>query len=778
MSERSAVSGIPVEENESFDLRGVLYKYFNNWYWFVLSVIIFLIIGYVYLAGQTPVYDIKGKLLVKDNGKEAGSASASQGLSLNGFDMFSSDKLLDNEIQLLKSNTFLESSIRSLDLQVNVFYKDGLVKKDLYAALPIKVEVVKPNDEAYLNYIEVLPISNTSYTIDGKTYLFDRVVNTPYGIFVLRAQNALPKYIGKKLLLKVNDVNDLVDYYNTNLTVEAASSQGTVLLLELKDAVPQRGKDFITKLVQVYNLSSINEKNQVTLNSLRFINDRLRSISSELSGVESNVEQYKSNNQITDISTQSRIYLESLQQNDLELNKTLIQLNVLQNLESYLNGGDGARLPSTLGLTDATLNGLVSQLAQALNQKESLLRTTRETNPMVESLTDQITSLKKAIASNVQNIKSGLIITRNRLQTKSNQFETVIQKVPTKERGLLDVMRQQEIKNNLFTYLLEKREETSLTLASNISNTHVVDAPRSSKFPVSPKAKVIYAVFTMLGLIFPALVLFINDAMSYTVRSREEIEKLTLVPVISEISLSKDNKLLTAVESPRSVVAEQIRALRTNLNLASGTSPKIILFTSNISGEGKSFVSLNIGASFASIGKKVLIMELDLRKPKLHVNLNINNYPGLSDYLTGDINYTKIIQPIRQQAGYDIITCGTMTDSPAELLNSEKLNVLIETLKSQYDHIILDAPPVGLVTDAQILEKYADATMFIVRFNYTHKVHVQSINRLYLEHKFKNPKIIFNSIKQTRNGYGKDGYGYYQEAELDQPWYKRLTNRG
>jgi tyrosine-protein kinase Etk/Wzc len=775
MSERSALSGIPVEENISFDLRGILNKYLYNWYWFVLSVLIFLLIGYVYTAFQTPVYEIKGKLLVKDNGK-ASTGGAGQGMSLNGFDMFSSDKLLDNEIQLLKSNTFLENSITDLELQVNVFYKDGLSKQDLYAELPFKVEVVKPNDEAFKELIEVIPVSNVSYSINGKTYLFNRVVKTPYGIFVLRPQKAISKYIGKELLLRINDVNDLVDYYNSNLTVEAASSQGTVLLLELKDAVPQRGKNFINKLIQVYNLSSITEKNQVTSNSLRFINDRIRSISSELSGVETDVEEYKSTNQITDISAQSRIYLESLQQNDLELTRILTQLSVIDNLEAYLNG-QGSRLPSTLGLDDPTLNGLVSQLTQALNQKESLLRTTQETNPMVEGITDQINSLKKAITAGVQNIKSGLVITRNRLQTKSGQFETVIQKVPRKERGLLDVMRQQEIKNNLFTYLLEKREETSLTLASNISNTHVVDAPRSSKFPVSPKKKVLYMVFTLVGLFFPALIIFVGDVLNNTVQTREEIEKITFVPVISEISLAKEKNVLIAVERPRSVVSEQIRALRTNLTLANGTSHKVLLFTSSISGEGKSFVSLNIGASLASIGKKVLIMELDLRKPKLHINLKIRNSPGLSDYLTKDISQAEIIQPIIQQHGYDIITCGTMTYNPAELLNSEKLSLLIEELKLKYDHIILDAPPIGLVTDAQILEKFADATIFIVRYNYTLRNHIQSINRLYMDQKFKNPQIILNSVAPKGDRYGENSYGYYQEVEDNRPWFRKIFGK-
>jgi capsular exopolysaccharide synthesis family protein len=545
----------------------------------------------------------------------------------------------------------------------------------------------------------------------------------------------------------------------------------------LKDAVPQRGRDFINKLIDVYNINSIKDKNQVTSASLKFIEGRLDSIASDLSGVEKKVEQYRSSNNIADISSQSRIYLENQQQNDQTLNKTLIQLNVLQSLESYLNGKNDNGLPSTLGLDDATLNGLVRQLSDILTRKESLLRTIPEDNPIIQSLNDQIVSLKKSIYADVENIKSGLEITRNRLQAKSNQFQSAIQTVPVKERGLIDVMRQQDIKNNLFIYLLEKREETSLALASNISSSRVVDRPRSSKHPVSPKKSVIYLVFAFLGLILPAVVLFIRDVLNNKVASRNEIERITTVPVIAEISYSKDRTILTPIERPRSVVAEQIRALRTNLGIINGSTPaKTILFTSSISGEGKSFISLNIGSSLASIGKKVLIMELDLRKPRLHSNLDIHSQPGLSDYLTDNIDYKSIMQPVKQQPGYYIITSGTLPDNPAELLNSGKLDTLLEILKQEFDNIILDAPPVGLVTDAQILERFADSTMFIVRYKYSLKSDVQNINRFFVDNKFKNMNIIFNAVGIEAGSY-RTGYGYYDDVSNGKPWYKFSNGR-
>ncbi|MGY3211554.1 GumC family protein [Mucilaginibacter sp. HD30] len=773
MASHSSVSSVPVEENDSFDLNNILSRYLSHWYWFVLSVLTFLLIGFIYILFQPPMYEIKGKLLIRDNAK-ANTGNAPTAASLNGFDLFSSGKVLDNEIELLKSSTFLERTIKDLHLETNVLFKENLNKVDLYANSPLRVNLVKPKASAFEDYIELTPVSATDFSIDGKTYHFNTLVSTPYGSFIFTQGKSLNKYIGKTLLLQVNDIEDLIDYYNGSLSVEQASSQGSILVLSLKDAVPQRGKDFITKLIDVYNINSIDDKNRITSVSLRFIEERIDSIARELTGVEKNVEQYKSSNNITDISNQSRIYLESQRENDATLNRVLIQLNVIQDLENYLQGKQNTGLPSTLNLDDPTLNGLVRQLSETLNNRQSLLRTIPEGNPIIQSIDDQISLLKKSVYAGVQNIKSGLLITRNRLQTKGNQFESVMQKVPAKERGLIDVMRQQDIKNNLFIYLLEKREETSLALASNISSSHVVDTPRSGKHPVSPKKTISYLVFLFLGLIFPVVVLFIKDVLNYRITARRDIERITSVPVIAEISYSRDKTALPVTERPRSIVAEQIRSLRTNLSAESGNiAPKTILFTSSVSGEGKSFVSLNIGASLAATGKKVLIIELDMRKPKLHTNLNIENRLGLSDFITGELNRETIIQPVVQQPGYFIITCGTIPPNPAELLISNKLDLLIDQLRMDFDHILFDAPPIGLVTDAQILERFAEATMFIVRDKYTLKKDVQIINRFFVRRKFKNMSIIFNAIAAEGERYN-GGYGYYEEPTEERSWYKRV----
>lgn len=761
-----------LEENDEFDFRGLLFKYFHHWRWFLLSLIAFLLLAFFYIRFKNPIYKIEGKLLIKSSNNNHGAANSAATGELQDFDVLSSEKVIDNEIEIIKTKSLLERTIRSLNLQVNLYMKDGLQQKDLYGKAPVKIELVRTVDESFADYIELELVSQKEFKIDNVSYQYNKVISTPYGSLVVQPTRYISGYTGEVLLLKINRIEDAIQAYSDNLNVEASSGQGTVLTLSVNDEVPQRGKDFISKLIEGYNLDAIDDKNKVTATALKFIEDRLNVIASELTGVEKNVEQYKSSNQITDISSQSKLFLESLQQNDVELNKVMIQLNVLDNIEAYIrtSKGNSAKLPSTLGLEDPTLINQVRQLSEALNRKESLLGTIPETNPIIQSIDSQISSLKQSIQAGVQNIKTGLQITRDRLQSKSNQFETIIKRVPSKERGLLDVMRQQDIKNNLFIYLLEKREETALALASNIADTRVIDAPRSGRFPESPRKKVIYLVFAILGLLLPVIIIFLRDLLGYKVTLRTDIEKLTSAPILAEIAYSADHAVLATIEKPRSVISEQIRAMRTNLRFISGGRDKqTILFTSNISGEGKSFVSLNLGSSLVASGKRVVILELDMRKPKLHSSLGLPNDTGLSNYLIGQADYHQILKEMRQQKGYYIITCGPLPPNPAELLTSEKLGELIERVKKEFDYVILDAPPVGLVTDAQILSEFADCTMFIVRHNYTSKKDVQFIDKLYRDKKFKNLNIVFNSVDMGRvNGYGYGygkGYGYYQEEK-------------
>ncbi len=759
------------EKYQETDFIETIYTYLRYWKWFLFSIVIALALGYVYLKLVTPKYKIETDLLIKPDKSSANS----QNDLLQDLNLFTSDKIIDNEVQILQSKDILEKVIRSLNLQTSYYLVNGVRKREQYGLVPFEVKLIKPNPSADpdMKYAIRL-IDSTTAEVNGKKVL----LNTPYqvsaGQIVISRKAKWEGAFNKLYNVRFNDIDDLIEEYSKLLKVDPVSKQATVLTISLEDAMPERGKDFLNKLLEEYNLAAVEDKNIVSSNTLSFIGNELNAIKGNLGTVEKNVQNYKSQNGIANIGAQSQILLQGVGDNDAQLNKVVIQLNVLQNLENYLktNSNDPSTLPSMLGIDDATLLGLVVSLGEAQQKRLSLLQTVTETNPLVSSYDDQITSLKSAIITSVENLKRGLEITRQNLEDKDKKFESAIKQVPSQERGLLDVMRQQHLQDTLYMYLLQKREETAMKLASGVADSRTIDHARSSKRPVKPVKALVYVTFFLLGVIVPASGIYVRGLLNFRISRKQDIERVTRVPIMAEISHSESQSALLVVEKPRSIVAEQIRAFRTNLQFViPNEDQKTILFTSSISGEGKSFVSLNLGSSLVLSGKKVVILELDLRKPKLHSGLDIQNTKGLSTYLIGKVSYEEILMEIPLQKGYYIIPCGPIPPNPAELLGNGSIGKLIDELKKEFDYIILDAPPVGLVTDAQILGAYADATMFIVRHNYTAKTHIYAIENLNKHKKFKNLNIVLNSIKFQEGygyGYGSYGYGYggyYQEEE-------------
>ena len=580
--------------------------------------------------------------------------------------------------------------------------------------------------------------------------------------------------------VEFNDIDNLIENYSGQLRVEPVSKEATVLKISIEDAIPERGKDILATLVKQYNKDAQDDKNSLNTNTERFIDERLKDLEGTLDNVEQKVEDYKSHNKITNIGSQSEILLEHVGDNDAQLTTVQIQINVLNNIENYLRAKNDApgNLPSMLGIEDPTLLKSVADLGEAQQRRLSLLQTVTITNPIITSLDDQITALKKQINVAVINLRRGLEITKNQLQQKNQQFEGSIKQVPGEERGLLDVLRKQRLQDTIYTYLLQKKEEVQMKVASTAADSRTIDNVRSSKLPVKPIKPAVYLLFFLAGIAIPMLIIYLKDALNFRVSKRQDIEKITSMPIIGEISQSNDPGSLLVSSKPRSMVAEQIRALRTNLQFVlPKENQKVILFTSSISGEGKSFISVNLGASIAMSGKKVVILELDLRKPKLHSGLEMENTNGLSNYLINKTSLDKILKPVEQQENYYIITCGPIPPNPAELLVNGQIGLLIEKLKEQFDYIILDAPPVGLVTDAQILAKFADVTFFIVRHNYTAKSQIFAIDNLYRSKKFNSLNIIINSIEMNRTyGYGYGyGYGGYYSDEKEEKKSKRLN---
>ncbi|NEU10259.1 polysaccharide biosynthesis tyrosine autokinase [Flavihumibacter sp. R14] len=748
------------EEESDFNLKELLYKYLYYWKWFVLSLTIAIAAAFVYLRYQTPVYKIQGSILIKDEKKGLG-----QDAMMKELNLFSSNKVVDNEIEILRSYTLMEKVVTDLNLQVRFFTKENFKKEEeLYSESPVNLHFREVNELAIKEPLDLEIIDANNASINGIKIPVDKEVRTAYGTLTLKLTGKSPEV--KRLKLVVSPVEAMSEDLLANLTIEPSSKTSSVLLLSMQDAKPFRGRDILNKLVQVYNLAGLEDKNKVAANTLRFIEDRLVLISRDLIDAEKTVENYKAREGITDISAESGLFLESVKENDNQLSQIKIQQSVLENIERYVRNKDNSTgtVPATLGISDPTLLGLIQSLSELESQRVQAMKMVKADNPIVTALDDQITGTKSSLTENLQTLRNSLSITRQQLEGRTRQMEGMIRTVPGKERALVDITRQQGIKNNLYVYLLQKREETALSYASTVSDSRTIDMARNSAEPVKPLKRNIYLVFALAGLAIPLGIIFIIDLLNDKITSRKDIEKATETPILADVSYTEHYEALVIGTNNRNIIGEQIRSLRTNLSfLNPGKGVQSILFTSSMSGEGKSFISLNLGASLAMTDKKTIILELDLRKPRLHAALKMPNKLGLSNYLIGKASLDEIIFPVAGQDNYYIITCGDIPPNPSELLLNGRLAELYTELRETFDYIITDAPPVGIVTDAQILEREADATLFVLRNEYTPKERLRLLDNLYRREKFKNLNLVFNAVKAGgKYGYGS-GYGYYTQ---------------
>jgi tyrosine-protein kinase Etk/Wzc len=746
--------------DDEINLTELISKYIVYWKWFVLSFILAVTVAFFYLKTQTPVYNIQSSILIKDDKKGLG-----QDDMLKQLNMFSGTKVVDNEIDIIKSYTLMEKVVTDLDLHIQYYKQETFRDVELYGETnPIRIKILTPSYPTEAVPLEIEIVDKETIHLNGKPVPVNKPVNTTYGLLLLSFTGNATDV--KELFVSINQIPIVTENYMEALSIEPSSKMSTVLVMSLESSVPQKGVEILDKLVAVYNQAGLEDKNKVAANTLTFIENRLELVAADLSDVEQNVESYKSSQGITDISTESKLFLESVQKNDLQLNQIKIQESVLSSIYEYVQqkGNTAGTVPATLGISDPTLLTLINQLVQLEAKREQTVKLVKEDNPIMLAIDDQIQSVKINLKENILTLQNSLAITRKQLENQNARIESTIRTIPGKERKLVDITRQQAIKNDLYTFLLQKREETALSYASAVSDSRIVDKARSNRIPVKPGKTKIYLFFALAGLAIPLGIILLKDLFNNKIQTKQEVVRATKAPILGEISYTAHEDALVISGMERSIIAEQIRSLRTNLAFVSpGQALQTILFTSGMSGEGKTFISLNLGASLAMIDKKTIILEMDMRKPKLHPSLKIANNKGISNYLTGHATLDEIVQAVPGQENYYIITCGTIPPNPAELLTRGRLTELFQNLKASFDYIIVDAPPVGVVTDAQIIEQQSDATIYVLRNEYTYKSHLALVDSLYKENKFKNLNLILNAVSE-RAGYNYGyGYGYIED---------------
>lgn len=762
------------EKEEDFNLKLFLLKYLRYWYWFVIALAVALCGAFFYLQFTTPIYKVTASILIKDEKKGLGGSNE----MLKELDLFNGNKIVENEMEVLKARSLMEKVVDGLNLTVSYFDEGTFRDAELFQKSPVTLNYTQLQEIAYEEPIYIRIVDGQHYELLTKkqevlgTYIFTQPVSSAYGRFRVFLTQPKMATKGRTIKVRFSPRNTLVESYIKDLQIELVNLKSTLIQLSVDTGLPEKGQVILTKLLDVYTFSALEDKNLEASNTLRFIEDRLKLITGELTIVEKDVESYKTSQGITDLSTEANLFLEKVKENDTKLNEVDIQLKVLEGVERYLQSGQGTVAPASLMVTDPILTSFIDKLSELELQKEKMSRSVQPGNPFLETLNTQVANTKQAIRENVSNQKNGLLVTRSSLAGLNKRFESSISRIPRKEREFVTIQRQQNIKENLYLLLLQKREETALSYASTVTDSRIVDKPYSTPRPIKPNNKLIYAIALLVGLAFPAGVINVRELLNDRVQSRKEVESETGLSVFGEVSL-KPKDLKTNILDPqsRSFINEQFRLLRTNLQYIQSEQPdkgQVLLFTSSTSGEGKSFVTLNLALSIATLGKKVIVLELDMRKPKLTRYLGLNREKGLSNYLAGAADAMEIAQ----KTDYDnlfLASCGPIPPNPSELLSSRKIGDLLSLYREYFDYILLDTPPIGLVTDALILNPYIDSCFYLVRHEVTIKKDLGILADLKKFNKFKSLNVIFNGVnyrnsQEYRYGYGygyKYGKGYY-----------------
>jgi len=735
------------DKNGSSGIR--LLNYLKYWPLFLLSILICMGFGYLHLKSAVPYYTVKAKIIINDERNSQKVEKSSESVD--------NSKRVNDEIEILTSRTLMSKVVNDLKLWIQYTTPEKYYNKDIHTSTPVIFTLIEPSILENGHQLEIMIKDEKSFFLkqseSQSTFSFNTTLKNKWGSWKLTPTPDFKKYIGQTIYININNPESITDGYLSQFMAYLAGSETSVAELLITETVPERGRDVLNNLIKAYNIASIDYKNKVNLSTLNFLDDRLKSITEELNLVEKRVESYKSSRGITDLSSESQFYLDNVKNNDSRMNEVNVQLQVIDGIQQYINSaGNTVNAPATAGLSDPSLIALVDQLIKLELQKDKLLANTPEKNPVFDPLNQQITSTKNAIYGTITGIKRSLLTTRKQLQKYNSGFESSIKKLPGQEREYINIKRQQSIKEELYIYLLQKREEAGLINSAKLMESRVVDEAHFG-MAQAPNSNITYALSFILGIIIPAGILFVKESLNNKINNFHEIENAVLVPILGELSYQKEVPKEFIIGGSRNMIAEQFRTLRTKLYHINGKAGngKVIMVTSGIPGEGKSMVASNLGAVMATAGRKTVILDMDFRKPQVAKTFNLPNETGLSNYLNGSKSKEHIIQSSQVHQNLFIISSGPEPDNPSELLEKEALGELIMWLRINFDEIIIDTPPVQLVTDAMIVSVFSDVNLYVVRDCFTHKSDLKFINQLFNEHHMKNMYIIYNGVLSKAN---------------------------
>jgi len=769
-------------------VKDLFFKYVRFLPFFLLSVAIMLFAAYIYLRYSTDIYMVRGTTMIK-NQNNAGKQD-----KLDELFMSNNTRNIQDEIEILKSRPLMSRVVKALNLQTGYAAKGRFKSTDLYTSSPLHLDIFELRD-SMINFSLTLKFaSNNNFTFnrENKMFTLGQVFENRYGVFRISGDSVF--HAGQEFVIRRRSLPAIASELASVISVQPKSPGTGLLTVSMETPTAQMGADVVNQLMFEYARRSVEVKNVTAQQTLDFIDERLDKLKGEVDSVEKIKLAYQQKNDLIDVETQSSNYFTTLSETNESQNLAEDKLATAQMIDAYLRAKKNEHepfklVPSALGLEDATLNALLQGYNSLQLDRKSLLEGgTPLDNPLVKKRENDIEELRQRLLENLSNVISVFTTQVSDIKRRSGEIQSQLKMIPEKARGLLEIDQVLEGKQTLFKFLSEKREETAISRASTIPDSDILDTALVPPSPIKPKRKAIQLIAILVGLAIPALFVFISEVLNDKITTRYDIEKITKATILGEVghSFSQDSSMVVS-STNRSMVAEQFRIIRSNLQYMTGSTEKpVILVTSSFSGEGKSFISTNLAAVMALAGKRTIVLEFDIRKPKIMSGLKLQKKTGITNFLLNKASLDELPLLVPGYENLFVLPCGPVPPNPAELLLEDKVGELFNQLKSRFDAIIVDTAPVGMVSDAMTLSKFADCTLYIVRQGHTFKKQVILIDEFYIESKLPKISIVINDVKLKPGygyyGYGRYGYGYgyghgYYEEEVPQKnWIDRAID--
>ncbi|MDG0972627.1 MAG: polysaccharide biosynthesis tyrosine autokinase [Crocinitomicaceae bacterium] len=780
---------------EEINLKELLYNYLRYWPWIVASVFVFAVGGYFYVKSQVNIYESKAAVLVKDDKKG--------GLGMD-LDIFSDlgigggNSNVYNEIEVFNSRTIIRDVVRELGLQETILLKTSAIQKDVlyYKELPFSTNLSKKELDTLPHSVRfdikvlgnnLLYVQETYSTTPGVTeervhdnLAFDDLIKTSVGdVLFHRGKSTEGVEVGNTYELTLRTLENAVDAVKENLTIEAVNKDASAIQIKHKGPVIELNNDIINTIILKHEQRAILDKNEVTESTSDFIKERMLLIEKELSSVEDSSEAFKFKNRLIDVETDAAMFLTK----ESELEKSITEVNIQLSLAEFMNEfiqkakGYDELLPANLGFEDVSIANLTAEHNKLVLERNRLLESSSAKNPMVANIDGQIVSIRASLKESLNKLGQSLELQLGVLKKQEAIYKGKLANVPEYEREYREILRQQQIKETLYLYLLQKREENEIAMASTLGSVKVLDHAYTSREPIAPKKKIIFLGAVLLGLILPIGVIYVKELLDTKIKTKEEVDR-TGLPFIGQIPAGDTSESLVATPGNRSAISEAFRMLRTNMSFLirqqDAQLGKVIFSTSTIAGEGKTFTALNLANSLALSDKKVVLLGLDLRAPKISEYLLERNENGVTDFIVNQgMSVESIIRKGKGEVQFDYILSGSIPPNPSELLLSERLGRVFDFLKTQYEYIVVDTAPVGLVVDTISILDYADVLLYVVRANYLDKNALEIPVKLAKDKGLKNIALVLNGVKMSNRTYGTYGYGYGY-GHTDKSFWQRL----